>query len=376
MQPVNPHTILIINIRLIGDVVLSTPLLDILASAYPDAKIDFLVNRGTGEFLEKDPRVRRVYYSEKWQRGASLFSNNYLAGLFRKYDMALSLNASDRACLAAVVAGRRTRVGYYDARKKTGTLWRRFLMNPALPYCEDLHVVMRCREVAEAVGLASDRLRVRLYWDSADEGTVSGMLAANDVRSDFFVVHPFARWRYKYWDIERFIELSDLVARSRGLVPVWTSSPDPEEVGLLTAAAQRCATPPLVVPGTLSLNQMACLIDRATLYLGLDTAISHIAASIGTPMVALYGPTEMWRWHPWDNESSLADSGTTELSRATYRSGHIVAMQAGCDHYPCIRPHCYGEGLENPCMMMLSVTDVFQEINGLLPDGGNDGNKH
>jgi heptosyltransferase-3 len=117
---------------------------------------------------------------------------------------------------------------------------------------------------------------------------------------------------------------------------------------------------------------MTCLIDRAVLYLGLDTAISHIAASTGIPMVALYGPTEMWRWHPWDNQSSIPDYVAVDTSRSIFRSGNIVAMQAACEHYPCIRPHCYREGLENPCMMALTTAEVLQEIDTLLSRTGAD----
>ena len=138
------------------------------------------------------------------------------------------------------------------------------------------------------------------------------------------------------------------------------------------AAAARCVIPPVVIPGTLSLNQMTCLIEQAALYLGLDTAISHIAASTGVPMVALYGPTEMWRWHPWDNESSVAEHATAGVTRGSYRSGSIVALQAACEHYPCIRPHCYRDGLENPCMLALSTQDVLQEIGTLLSKNGAD----
>jgi heptosyltransferase-3 len=372
MQRPPPASILIVNIRLIGDVVLSTPLLDLFASAYPDAKIDFLVNRGTGEFLEADPRIRQVYYSEKWQKGGRSGSNGYLRSLFRKYDLAVCLNKSDRACLAAVVAGRQTRIGYYDPGKALGKWWRQLLLSRAMEYREDLHVVLHCREIAETLGLPVDRLPVRLYWNDQDHAVVSTLLASHGGREKYAVIHPFARWRYKYWDIERFIELSDLVTERHGLTPVWTSSPDPEEVRLLVEAAARCTHRPVVIPGTLTLNQMTCLIDRAVLYLGLDTAISHIAASTGIPMVALYGPTEMWRWHPWDNQSSIPDYVAVDTSRSIFRSGNIVAMQAACEHYPCIRPHCYREGLENPCMMALTTAEVLQEIDTLLSRTGAD----
>jgi heptosyltransferase-3 len=123
--------------------------------------------------------------------------------------------------------------------------------------------------------------------------------------------------------------------------------------------------PPILIPGTCTLNQIACLIQGAFLYLGLDTAISHIAASTGVPMLALYGPTEMWRWHPWSNAILLRDY-EQPVGRGTFRSGSIVAMQAGCEHYPCIRPNCYAQGVENPCMMAITVLDAFREITGLL----------
>ncbi len=370
MQSTSPTSILIINTRLIGDVVLSTPLIDVFAAAYPGAQIDFLVNRGTGEFLEKDPRVRRVYYSEKWQKRGGGASSSYLKSLFRKYDLAVSLNKSDRACVAAVAAGSQTKIGYYDPDKTLGVWWRKLLMSQALPYREDLHVVLHCQEIAEVLGLSADHLRVRMYWGKQDEEVVSGLLGSLGGAGKYVVIHPFARWRYKYWDIERFIELSDLVAEKYRLTPVWTSSPDPEEVALLVAAAARCTIPPIVIPGTLTLNQMACLITQADLYLGLDTAISHIAASTGIPMVALYGPTEMWRWHPWDNGATIKEYAQTVTSRGTYRSGSIIALQAACEHYPCIRPHCYRDGSENPCMMALTSRDVLQAIATLLPKNG------
>jgi heptosyltransferase-3 len=372
MHTDHPQSILIVNIKLIGDVVLSTPLLDLFVTAYPEAKIDYLVNRGTGEFLEKDPRVRRVYYSEKWQKGAHSGSNNYLRTLFRKYDIAVCLNKSDRASLAVVAAGRQTRIGFCDPDKSLGVWWRKLLMSSVMPYNEELHVVLHCQVIAETLGLPVDNLRVKLYWDTFDNDTVNAALSPPGVRDKYFVIHPFARWRYKYWDIERFIALSDLVAGKYKLTPVWTSSPDPEEIGLLVAAAARCTLPPVVIPGTLSLNQMTCLIEQAGLYIGLDTAISHIAASTGVPMVALYGPTDMFRWHPWDNESSVTVRAAVDTSRSTFRSGTIVAMQAACEHTRCIRPHCYRDGLENPCMMAISARDVLQEIDTLLSENGTD----
>jgi heptosyltransferase-3 len=365
MSRANSPSILIVNIRLIGDVVLTTPLIDVLKAAYPEGRIDFLVNRGTGEFLLKDPRVGCVHYSEKWISGDGEAHNGYLAKIFRKYDIAICMNASDRGAIAAVAAARDKRIGFFEPHKKLGAWWRRILYSHPVLYQEDDHVVMRCAKVLEAIGLESGRLPVKIYWDEHDAGGIRSLLDAGGVHGCYFVVHPFARWRYKYWDIHHFAELSDMVAARYDCVPVWTSSPDKEEIELLKSAAACCSVPPLLIPGTCTLNQMACLIQGATLFLGLDTAISHIAASTGVPMLALYGPTEMWRWHPWNNDVPPG-CYVQPTGRGTFRSGRIVALQAACGHFPCIRPNCYAQGIENPCMMAITPQDAFAEIAALL----------
>lgn len=367
-----PKTILIANIRLIGDVILTTPLIDILHAAYPDAAIDLLVNKGTGEYLSKDPRVRKIICSTKWGQHAKGVKSGYLTTIFRQYDLAVSMNAGDRGAVAIIAAGKQYRIGYYDATRPVSRFIRRVLYSHPLAFDEDLHVVMRCRQVADALGLPSQHLEVKLFWDDSDQARVTELLAEGGVTAPYLVVHPFARWRYKYWDIERFCEVSDRIARDRGLLPVWTSSPDPAEVALLEAAAQGCMIKPLLVPGSLSLNQMACLLQGAALYVGLDTAITHIAAAVSVPTIAIFGPTEIWRWHPWNNRAAAEDAVPFGY-RGTVRSGHIVALQAACGHYPCIRPHCYHEG-ENPCMMSVTAEQVYQEALQLLAQ--QDGSHH
>ena len=362
------RSILIANIRLIGDVVLTTPLIGLFRQLFPGAAIDFLVNRGTGEFLEKDPRVRRVIYSEKWQQGHSGGAGGYLMTIAGRYDLAVCLNPSDRGTLATVLAGRRVRLGFYEPEKPLGTFWRKLLLSHALPYDQELHPVARCGQIAQLVGAERGPLPVAVHWDQSDGVAVADTLTQGGADSGYFVVHPFARWRYKYWDIHRFCAVSDRVAQRYGLHPVWTSSPDPDEVAQVREAAARCAVAPLVVPGSFSLNRMACLLQGARLYLGLDTAITHIAAAVGTPLVALYGPTEIWRWHPWDN-ATLPENQLSTGYRGAYRSGNVVALQTACEHYPCIRPGCYREGSENPCLMAIGAEEVCVEVGRLVQSG-------
>lgn len=366
---VAPDSVLIVNTRLIGDVILATPLVQILKDAFPGVAIDFLVNRGTGEFLEKDPRIRKVIYSDKWKRSSSGLGSSYLVKLFRKYDLAITMNTGDRGAVAVAVASKCYRVGYAQADKPFSRFFRSLLFSHLLDFDENMHIVGLCRQIADSLGLPDSQLQVKLFWHAEDADQVNNLLGEETRSSGYFVVHPFARWRYKYWDVARFSEVSDRLSRSSGLKPVWTSSPDSEEISLLHKAAQNCSIAPLMIPGTLTLNQMACLLNGAQLYIGLDTAITHIAAAVSVPTVAILGPTEIWRWHPWDNRNSAFAGCSTPFGyRGAVRSAQIVALQAACEHQPCIRPHCYGE-TENPCMMAITAEQVCQEALHLLAAG-------
>jgi heptosyltransferase-3 len=232
-----------------------------------------------------------------------------------------------------------------------------------LPYDTAGHTAHLCKLVAEALGLEVSRLEVKLYWNEDDSRVVNSRLVTIPQGSGYFVIHPFARWEYKYWPMESFVGLSDEIARKYGLIPVWTAAPSPRECELLEQYASRCRYQPISIRGDFSLNQMACLIAGSQLYLGLDTAVSHIAASTGVPMIALYGPTAMNRWFPWNN-SAAADQ-FYDCPRGTFRNGHIVAIQQECDHPGCVHERC-----TSPCIPRISQEEVFAQAAQLLAERG------
>ncbi len=367
MPPV-PTKILIANIRLIGDVILTTPLIGLLKDAYPQAAIDLLVNRGTGEFLEKDPRVRSVLYSDGDLTSPGRTRTRYLGKIFRGYDLAINMNASDRGNIAALVASRRWRVGIYYGNQFWKDFWKRLLFSHPIPYPFPIHYARLCQVVAERLGLPVTRLEAKVFWDTHDEAKVDSILSAMAVSGDYLVIHPFARWRYKYWLPEKFAAVSDAIFARYGLQPVWTSSPAAEERQALAAAAALCRIRPALIPGELNLNQMTCLLSRSTLYVGLDTAISHLAATTGIPMVALYGPTITNMWSPWDNVGPLAQQ--CPQPRGKQRSGSIIVIQKDMPCVPCGQAGCNDNGIEPPCMLEIEVAEVLDAVAELMAERG------
>lgn len=361
-----PQSILVICIRLIGDVILSTPLIGLLKDAYPEAAIDMLVNRGTGEFLEKDPRVRRVLYAQNREApgAGDLPAGGYLGDIFRKYDLAINMNASDRGTIAVLLAGTRTRVGFYPGGSNVKDFWKKLLLTHPLPFPFAIHVARICELAAKALGIPVLRLAAKVFWDGDDEAAVNAVLRREEVSGPFFVVHPFARWRYKYWEPERFAQVSDTVAERFGLAPIWTSSPDPREKELLREAASLCLRRPAALAGEFTLNQMTCLLSKASLYVGLDTAVSHLAATTGLPMVVLFGPTIAERWSPWNNEGPVAQQ--CPLPRGTQRQGSMILIQKDWPCVPCGKAGCDDRGGESLCMTAIEVTEVLDAVDALL----------
>lgn len=359
-----PRTILIVNIRLIGDTILATPLIALLKEAYPEAALDLLVNRGTGEFLEKDPRVRKVLYSEKGEVGKKRRWGGYQRQIFRKYDLAINMNASDRGNIAVLLAGRKWRVGFTHASQPGSNVWKKALFTHTIDFPFAIHVARLSQLVAQVLGIAVPRLEAKVFWSARDAELIAMLLEKKEVRGRYCVLHPFARWRYKYWNVERFAALSDALVEQYGLQPVWTSSPAEEEKALLLEAASLCRHRPALFAGELDLNQMTCLISKASLYVGLDTAVSHLAATTGIPMVALYGPTIVERWSPWNNEGPVAQQ--CPETRGTQRSGNIVVIQKGWECVPCGRAGCDGSGKESPCMQEIETEEVLESVALLL----------
>ena len=274
------------------------------------------------------------------------------------------MNASDRGNIAVLVASRRWRVGIYYGNQFWKDFWKRLFFSHPIPYPFPIHYARLCQVIAERLGLKVNRLEAKVFWDAHDEARVDSLLSALAVKGDYFVIHPFARWRYKYWQLEKFADVSDAIAAKYGLQPVWTSSPAAEERQALAAAAALCRIGPALIPGDLNLNQMTCLLSRSALYVGLDTAVSHLAATTGIPMVALYGPTHTDWWSPWNNDGPVTQQ--CPLPRGKQRTGSIIVIQRDMPCVPCGQSGCDGNGIEPPCMLEIEVSEVLDAVAELM----------
>jgi heptosyltransferase-3 len=133
-----------------------------------------------------------------------------------------------------------------------------------------------------------------LVFDASADQPWAGV----DANERIAVIHPSARWEWKRWQIEKWLEVGRFLA-TRFTRIVISCGPDEQEIAEARAIAQGLGPVAICTGGMLSWPQLAWLLRRAGIFVGVDTAAMHLAAACGTPTVALFGASVEHQWRPW-----------------------------------------------------------------------------
>ena len=269
--PARPR-ILVVSLRRLGDVLLTTPLIRSLRAAWPDAWIDALVFADTAGILEGNPDLDGVVAMPVHSSGARGLS--LAARLWRKYDLAISTQTGDRPTFFAVAAGR-VRIAPVD-QTFNGRLKRAWLQR-SVPFAERAHRVEQILRLADAMGIARVPQLV-VPRPRAFAGMPAG---------DYAVIHAAPVFRYKQWTMAGWRAVAAALA-ARGLGVIATGGPAEAERRYLDVVWAGVDVTRL--DGGLDWPQLAGLLSKARVYVGPDTSVTHLAAAAGCATVAIYGP--------------------------------------------------------------------------------------
>jgi heptosyltransferase III len=339
-------SILIVSLRYIGDVLVTTPLALSLKTAYPDTAIDYLVFAGTDKAILKNPLVRNIITIPR--KGASI---RLLLSLFRRYDLAVAAYPSDRTVIVAAVAGKRSIGLIYNERKKW---WRRIILS-RYSICDDrLHVVSAMLSLARILGVPS-MPRAVMGYDGDDV-----VFASKAISSERYVLlHPYSMKRCKYWPADHWGKLAGLIHAQTGCTAVFTATPVAGDNAYLDEILS--FAPRNVVTLPCNLNQFAAALKDCTAYVGIDTAATHIAAAIEAPTIALYGPSLTRYWAPWPNGSE--EESPFVANRGVQRKGCVSVIQKDWDCVPCNMETCRISTRDKmECLEAITPEEVLQEI--------------
>jgi heptosyltransferase-3 len=334
---------LVVKLRHHGDVLLASPVLSVLKAHARAMEIDALVYDDTAQMLDGHPALAQLHtVGRHWKRTSPLSRLKDEINLFRtlrrrRYDLIVHLSEQPRGAWLARTLGARHSVAPRMADR--GRSWANSFTH-LYPLVARRHMVEVNLDALRRIGLqpAPDQRKVVFVPGAEAEASVATMLGGGP----FIHLHPASRWRFKCWSAEKNAELIDRLA-AEGHRVVITAAPD--ESAFIGEILGKASSKPLSLAGKLSIKQLGALTARARLFVGVDSMPMHLAAAMGTPALALFGPSGEHQWGPWGG-------------------GHrVVSSTHTCR--PCGQDGC-GGGKLSECLTLLPVDAVHAAARELL----------
>lgn len=338
--------ILIIKMSSLGDVIQTLPVIQALKAAFPDSRIHWLVEEAAEPIVRLHPGVDRVLVSrrrgwgEDWRFPARWpRAIEEVLGLVRelrrlRYDVAIDFQGLLKSGIWMQLTQASRKVGFDGTRE-----WSHlFLTERASPVHPDLHAVERYLHLAEAVGGGAFEVDFGISLPADAHERLRTVLEGAGGKGDvpYAVIAPAARWETKHWGEAPFAELADRLMEDLNLqvaiTGVWEDRHKVERI------RQRMRHPAMDLAGKTDSHVLMALLQGARVVVSVDSGPMHLAAALGRPVVALFGPTAPWRTGP-------------------YGRGHrVIRPTVSCS--PCFRRRCP----RRVCMEQIRPSEVMEAV--------------
>lgn len=278
--------ILAIRLRMIGDIILTTPALSALRQGFPNAEIDLLVAENFQPLVAEHPALDRLI---PFRRGETLKLIRDLRA--NRYDIVIDFHSIPRTAWLARATGAPCRIGFHYPDR--GWLYT----HPVQPPPQfTAHSVETLCSLLKPLGIFRHPGRV-LMRSTGAVSTVDSLLQRYQLKErEFACLHAVPSNRFKRWPAASYAGLAEALA-ARGLQPVILGGGGDDE---FIAQIQSAAVVPLIsMAAQTSLLETREVIRRAALFVGPDSGPAHIAATTSVPLVVLYGPTPPTTFQPW-----------------------------------------------------------------------------
>jgi heptosyltransferase-3 len=350
-----PARILLIAMRFLGDALLATPLIRSLKLAFPDAKIDVLIFRNTAGMFEGNPDIEQIITTPNRPKFRDYLE--LIPRIFRRYDLALAVQAGDRPFIYTLLAAP-FRVAVVPTVGATGWWKRYFLSGYAEHDNENTHTVLQNLKLADVLQIPRSQALIPPHSESALP------LPLTSLEQVYAVLHPYPQWTYKQWTKEGWLEIGRYLHR-KGIRLVLSGGPAEEEVNYLHELQSRLPEDTLNLAGRITLAELTGVIANAKCFIGPDTGITHLAAATGIPVIALFGPTNPVKWTPWpygyrQDQNPFGKVGDQQVH-------NVYLIQGKGDCVPCDLEGCERHRQSrSECLDQLPVKRVIEAIRQAL----------
>ncbi|MGE3467083.1 MAG: glycosyltransferase family 9 protein [Pyrinomonadaceae bacterium] len=344
--------VLVVRLRSIGDTVLSTPSLIALRRFLPHAQIDILLEDWVAPVLDGFDAVDNVITvgkgtSERFRTARRLRR--------RRYDVAFNLHGGTTATAFVRASGTSHRVGYanyqysflYDHLLTSASdFWKQQETHSAEQQLALLGFVGvpvedRPKSRLTVTAQAIESLERKVSEDTREDARATGSTPSFE-RGPIALMHPGSAFFTKKWPTEKFARIAEFLSE-RGFCTIAVTSRNERQV---LADLEYQARVPIMTLDDLTLPEVTALASKATLFVGNDSGIAHIAAAVGTPSVVIFGSSNRNHWRPW-----------------TDAPNEIVYEEFACQ--PCPGYECKEFG-EPRCILSVTPTAVLRALESLL----------
>jgi heptosyltransferase-2 len=326
--------ILIVDLAYIGDLLMSTPAIENLRRAFPEAHIDIMVAPGSFPVIEHSPHVDRVITSDVKSGGWNALREEAARISKENYDLAVSFHRGHGTLLMLRMSGVRRRIGFTHGG-------RGFFLTDGIPFQLYRHRAWNhLRLIEKCLGIDVDyKTPTSLTLDEEAVASIDRTLNEEAPGASLAAINPNAAWPTKRWLPERFAAVADRLA-SEGFLPVIVGSAKETDIAAMVKSEMKSQA--LDFTGRTSLHELAALLSRCDVLVTNDSGPMHIGHAVGVPTVSVFGPTDPARCGPW--------------------LGKIEPVQADLDCIRCYRKRCW----HLTCMHLLDEKTIEEAALGCI----------
>ncbi|PKN17940.1 MAG: lipopolysaccharide heptosyltransferase I [Deltaproteobacteria bacterium HGW-Deltaproteobacteria-6] len=304
--------ILIVKLSAIGDVIHTLPSLTALRRLFPDAHITWAVEEAASDLVIHHPCLDEVLISRR-----KSWIKDIKAGKFpstwreirsfvkqlrqRQYDIVIDFHGLLKSSVIVFLSRGKRKLGYDSWQELSG-----LFLNEKIPEDMNKHAVDRYLDFARYLGAKTDQVEFTLPLTDKTKSDAERLLNACRLKAkQYIAVNPIAFWETKLWNNEKFARLADLIQEKLKLDVVFTGSNQADAADILS----RMTKGGINLGGQTSLLTLAEIYKNACAVITTDSGPMHLAAAVGTPVIALFGPTDPARTGPYGAGHSVVRSG-------------------------------------------------------------------
>jgi predicted lipopolysaccharide heptosyltransferase III len=292
--------ILLLQLKRIGDLILTTPAIAALEQSFPDAQLTLVVPNECAQLLPAISNLDRILIARRNLRDLGLFSSVAVA----KFDYCIDFTQNDRSAFLTLLSGARRRIASYRVRDQSNTRARLYTDLIRIRV-RDRHTIDYNLGLLEPFGVRAASTGPQLNLPQTAQEKTAALRRDSKITRRYLILHPGSARCEKLWEPERWAEVVEHFGQNNDFDLVLTSGPSADEQAHIATITKLTGKRIIDLSAKTDLLTLAALIAQAELLVTVDSAPVHLAAATHTPQVILFGPTNPFHWRPRESPAVI-----------------------------------------------------------------------